>query len=129
MALIGELGEGVTPDAGTARLAAADIVLWTTKDGREMPLDDMTSDHITNAIRVLSLWRQRLKKRGRDEAIIGELANAITRFKQIERRRRKASQGAEGDELSDGTGNRRYPKPKSSFGSRPMGARKPVRGE
>ena len=72
-----------------ARQALREIALWTTRDGREIPLDDMSCDHIANAVRVLSLWRSRLKKRGGDEAIVRDLANAISRFKLIQRQRRK----------------------------------------
>ena len=101
-------------------LAARDILLWTTKDGREIPLEDMSDDHIANAVRVLTVWRQRLKKRGSDEPIIAELAEAITRFKQIERRRRKAARADQPPGMDE-------KKPRySSFGSRAVRPRKPV---
>lgn len=72
-----------------ARQAQRDIVLWTTKDGREIPLDEMSDDHIANAVRVLSLWRSRLKKRDRADPIVRDLAQALDRFKRIMRQRKK----------------------------------------
>ena len=72
-----------------ARQAAREILLWTTRDGREIPLDEMSDEHVANAVRVLSLWRSRLKKRGGDEAVVADLKAAITRFKALQRRRRK----------------------------------------
>ena len=79
------------PNHAAARQASREIILWTTKDGREIPLDEMSDDHIANAIRVLSLWRSRLKKRGSSDPIASELAAAVTRFKLIQRQRRKAA--------------------------------------
>lgn len=80
-----------------ARAAQREILLWTTRDGREIPLDEMSDEHIANAVRVLMLWRSRLKKRGGDEAVITDLAHAISRFKSIQRRRLKAAAGRAGD--------------------------------
>ena len=79
-----------------SRQARRDIVLWTTRDGREIPLDEMSCDHIANAIRVLALWRTRIKKRSRDgtvvdDSIVRDLADAISRFKAVQRRRRKCA--------------------------------------
>jgi hypothetical protein len=85
------LGGAVDAFRGTAGEAARELVLWTTRDGREIPLDDMSDDHIANAIRVLSLWKQRLRKRVCNDPVIEELKLAIVRFKEIERRRRKAA--------------------------------------
>lgn len=76
------------PLAGEAQ---REIVLWTTRDGREIQLDEMSDDHIANAVKVLSVWRSRLKKRERDDPIIVELALAVTRFKAIQRQRRKSA--------------------------------------
>lgn len=78
---------------GTVLQAQREIELWTTRDGREIPLDDMSCDHIANAIRVLSLWRSRLKKRGAgdDGETVRDLAAAISRFKLIQRQRRKSA--------------------------------------
>ena len=73
-----------------ARQAQREIVLWTTKDGREIPLDEMSDAHIENAVRVLSKWRAQLKKRDKDNPVIRELADAVARFKRIMRQRRKA---------------------------------------
>jgi hypothetical protein len=74
-----------------ARQAQREIQLWTTKDGREIPLDEMSDEHIANAVRVLTLWRARLKKRGDDSGVVRDLADAVARFKGIQRRRRKAA--------------------------------------
>ena len=67
------------PNHAAARQASREIVLWTTKDGREIPLDEMSDDHIANAIRVLSLWRSRLKKRGSGDPILGEPETIMTK--------------------------------------------------
>lgn len=66
-----------------------EILLWTTKDGREIPLDEMTDDHIANALRVLAIWRSRVRKRDGDTQIVRELRDAIERFKRIQRQRRR----------------------------------------
>jgi hypothetical protein len=81
-----------TPDHFSARAAERDLLLWTTRDGREIPLDEMTDDHIANAIRVLTLWRSRAKHRDTNDPIVGELRDAIDRFKRIQRTRRKSAQ-------------------------------------
>ena len=73
----------------SARAALREIVLWTTKDGREIPLDEMSDDHIANAVRVLALWRSRARKRDSGDPVVLELATAIDRFKRIQRLRRK----------------------------------------
>ena len=75
----------------SARAALREIVLWTTKDGREIPLDEMSDDHIANAVRVLTVWRSRVRKRDSGDPVVRELADAIDRFKRIQRLRRKAS--------------------------------------
>lgn len=77
----------------TARQASREILIWTTRDGREIPLDEMSDEHVANAVRVLSLWRTRLKRRGGDETVIRDLKDAIERFKSLQRRRRKALLG------------------------------------
>jgi hypothetical protein len=80
-----------------AQAAEREITLWTTKDGREIPIDEMGDDHIANAMRVLSLWRTRLKKRDSTHDMIRQLADAITRFKRIQRQRLKALPRAKPD--------------------------------
>jgi hypothetical protein len=67
-----------------------ELTLWTTRDGREIPLDEMTDDHVANALRVLSVWRSRIKKQDAGAPIVAELRDAIDRFKSIQRQRRKA---------------------------------------
>jgi hypothetical protein len=69
---------------------ARELLLWTTRDGREIPLDEMTDDHIANALRVLSVWRSRIKKQDAGAPIVAELRDAIERFRSIQRQRRKA---------------------------------------
>ena len=83
-------------DRFSARQAQREILLWTTKDGREIPLDEMGDDHIANAVRVLTLWKSRAKKRDARDPIVHELADAIDRFKRIVRQRRKVA-GREGE--------------------------------
>ena len=78
------------PSQSAVRQAQREIILWTTKDGREIPLDEMSDDHIANAVRVLTLWRSRVKKRAGDSAVLKDLGQAIDRFKRIMRQRRKA---------------------------------------
>ena len=75
----------------SVRQAQREILLWTTKDGREIPLDEMSDDHIANAVRVLTLWRARAKKRDGRDPVVKELGDAIDRFKRIMRQRRKAT--------------------------------------
>ena len=74
----------------SARAAQREIVLWTTRDGREIPLEDMSDDHIANAVRVLALWRSRARKRDSGDPVVRELADAIDRFKRTQRQRRKS---------------------------------------
>ena len=74
-----------------ARQAQREITLWTTKDGREIPLDEMTDDHIANAVRVLTVWRSRLTKRDKADPILRDVTDAIERFKRIQRQRRKTA--------------------------------------
>lgn len=79
------------PRDSAVRQAQREITLWTTKDGREIPLDEMTDEHIANAVRVLSLWRSRLRKKEGATPIAKDLTDAIDRFKRIMRQRRKAA--------------------------------------
>ena len=93
-------------DQFSARQAQREILLWTTKDGREIPLDDMTDDHIANAMRVLTVWKSRAKKRDGRDPIVRELGDAIDRFKRIQRARRKVA-AREGDASVKRLGMRR----------------------
>lgn len=86
-------------------MAQREIELWTTKDGREIPLDEMSDHHIANAIRVLSAWRNGLKKKDGDDPVIADLTGAIDRFKRLERDRRRLAKKAAGP--SDGNRWRR----------------------
>ena len=84
------------------RQAQREILLWTTKDGREIPLDEMSDDHIANAVRVLTLWKSRARKRDAGDPVLRELADAIDRFKRIMRQRRKLT-ASEGDDAGNGS--------------------------
>jgi hypothetical protein len=102
--------DAVAPFAAPA--LAQELLLWTTRDGREIPLDEMTDDHIANALRVLSVWRSRIKKQDTGAPIVAELRDAIERFKSLQRRRRKAGPAAEEHTRSSTRfGGRRLGKP------------------
>ena len=110
------LSRAVVTAAATRLQAQREILLWTTRDGREIPLDEMSCDHIANAVRVLSLWRSRLKKRGGDDdgEIVRDLATAISRFKLIERQRRKAAGRAASQEEAVADPEPQSPRAKTS---------------
>ena len=88
------------PDDGDASAAIREIELWTTRDGREIPLDEMSDEHIANAVRVLSKWRSGLKRARPDDPVIGDLDAALDRFKRLERDRRRAAKKSGGDRRS-----------------------------
>lgn len=67
-----------------------EIELWTTRDGREIALDEMSNEHVASAIRVLSAWLKRLRRSSGDAETIADLTAAIDRFKRLERDRRRA---------------------------------------
>lgn len=80
------------------------IELWTTRDGREIALDEMSDDHVANAVRVLSAWRNGLrKKENSNPAVVADLSAAIERFKRLERDRRRAAKKAGAKSESEGT--------------------------
>lgn len=74
-----------------AACAAKEIVLWTTRDGREIPLDDMTDEHIRNAIAALARWRARIRRQPGQEETRRSLEDAISRFRRLLRRRARAA--------------------------------------
>jgi hypothetical protein len=76
--------------------AAREIELWTTRDGREIPLDEMTDVHVANALRVLTAWRRRLVAEGGDDPIVEHLTAAVARFKQLDRDRRRIARRTAG---------------------------------
>lgn len=83
------------PDrAEDAALAAREIEIWTTRDGREIPLEDMTNDHVANALRVLTHWRAGLRRTRPEDPVITDLSTAIERFKHLDRDRRRAARRA-----------------------------------
>ncbi|MBX9924717.1 MAG: hypothetical protein K2Y05_00015 [Hyphomicrobiaceae bacterium] len=92
------------PDDGDASAAIREIELWTTRDGREIPLDEMSDEHIANAVRVLSKWRSGLKRVRPDDPVIGDLDAALDRFKRLERDRRRAAKKSGVDRRSANSG-------------------------
>ena len=77
--------------ASLAKAADAEVTLWTTRDGREIPLEEMTDHHIQNAIVALSRWRSRIRREPGHEETVAKIADAVARFKRTLRRRAKAS--------------------------------------
>lgn len=99
--------------ADDAALAAREIEIWTTRDGREIPLHDMTDDHVANALRVLTQWRTGLRKTRPEDPVISDLSAAIDRFKHLERDRRRAARRAgtvkSGSARPSANGSSRWP--------------------
>ena len=62
------------------------ILIWTTRDGREIPLDELSARHIDNALSVLIPWRGDCRKRGEREK--ARLLNETIRILRRERKRR-----------------------------------------
>jgi hypothetical protein len=107
---------------------AAALELWTTRDGREIPLDEMSDDHVASAIRVLSAWRNGLRRKARKrkpasddrnppaangpaDPILADLDHAIDRFKRLERDRRRLARRANRDDATaPKTGTKTVPK-------------------
>lgn len=65
-------------------------VIWTTRDGREVPLVEMDDRHISNAVALLSQWRKDCLGRGEADTA-RDLKTTLGLFK-AERRRRLKSQ-------------------------------------
>jgi len=107
------------PSGGLAR----EIELWTTRDGREIPLDEMSDEHVANALRVLSNWRTGVKKVRPDDPVVVDLAAAISRFKQLDRARKRAARKAEPQEAVPPTGTTEKTARKSQWPKRSMRAR------
>lgn len=63
-----------------------DMPIWTTRDGRDIPLDEMSDQHIANAIAVLIPWRRDCRRRREMEMVrtINETLDVLRR----ERKRR-----------------------------------------
>lgn len=66
-------------------------MLWTTRDGREIPLEEMSDEHVRNAIAALSRWRARIRRQDGQQAMKRQLDDAIARFRRILRGRLKAA--------------------------------------
>ena len=65
-------------------------VIWTRRDGSQVPLEDMEPSHILNAVALLKDWRRDCRARGeRDTA--RELDATLSMFKREVKRRVKAS--------------------------------------
>lgn len=62
------------------------IMIWTTRDGREIPLDELSARHIDNALAVLLPWRRDCRKRGERE--MASLLNETISILRRERRKR-----------------------------------------
>jgi hypothetical protein len=62
------------------------VMIWTTRDGREIPLDELSARHIDNALAVLIPWRRDCRKRGERQMMI-VLGDTI-RILRRERRKR-----------------------------------------
>lgn len=61
-------------------------LIWTTRDGEEIPLSDMSERHIDNALAILIPWRRDCRKRGERQMtiVLGDTIRILRR----ERRRR-----------------------------------------
>ncbi len=67
---------------------ADQLVIWTTRDGREIPLEEMEERHIVNAINVLAAWRRDARRRG-EKTTVRELQTTLGVFKREQKRRAK----------------------------------------
>lgn len=74
-----------------AARAAEELVLWTTRDGREIPLDEMSDEHMRNAVAALSRWRARIRRQPGHETTVSDIEDAISRFRRLLRRRAKGA--------------------------------------
>jgi len=112
-------------ESGTAGDLAREIELWTTRDGREIPLDEMSDEHVANALRVLSNWRTGVKKVRPDDPVLVDLAAAISRFKQLDRARKRAARKVEPQEINLKNDRPQTNAPRSQWPKRSM--RTPVK--
>lgn len=89
-------GTSLVPTAGRrlALRAADELVLWTTRDGREIPLEDMTDEHMRNAVAALTRWRTRIRRQPGQEATLAAIEDAVARFRRQLRRRAKVARSA-----------------------------------
>lgn len=63
-------------------------LIWTTRDGREIPLAEMEPSHLANAIACLGKWRLDCRKTGR-RSEARELSTTLTIFNKERKRRTK----------------------------------------
>lgn len=76
---------------GVAASARAQVLLWTTRDGREIPLDEMSDEHARNAVAALMRWRARIRRQPGAEQTVRDIEDAVSRFRRLLRRRAKAA--------------------------------------
>lgn len=81
----------VASQGGMARRAREEVLLWTTRDGREIALEDMTDEHARNAIAALMRWRLRIRRQPGSEDTVRDIEDAVSRFRRLLRRRAKAT--------------------------------------
>jgi hypothetical protein len=61
-------------------------MIWTTRDGREIPLNELSARHIDNALAVLIPWRRDCRRRGERQMAV--VLNDTIRILRRERRKR-----------------------------------------
>ena len=95
-------------DNAASKAAAREILIWTTRDGREIALAEMTDDHVANALRSLKIWRSRVRRRDPQAATLGDLDTAIALFRHLlQQRQRAARRHLKADGTPRGVGLRR----------------------
>lgn len=65
-------------------------IIWTRRDGSQVPLEAMEPSHIVNAVALLKEWRRDCRARGERETA-RELDATLSIFKREVKRRIKTS--------------------------------------